>query len=332
MGSKSYMFTGQHLLLRDTAPDDVEKPWRILTAPGGVPTTSETAYAATDFSQYISTPPTYRPGLDNMLVWDTTAAAADATKPWRPLTVTGDALSTGAVADDLPLQTRCLLRASALEESFTSAWHYALSPFFVNAGIHEVLGAVLKFQKASLSFQSSYRNPADAAPALPQPMEGANIHMTWYTGGKPAWTPAKDGYHKAKAIVDFRIRASVKTPRTDSMNSEALSRAVADSLFALLSDAASMKPLFQAGIVNIRPSQPKLATTDEWASRVINCETDLLFPAHRATLPPPAGPSWRFNDDLQLWDSAAYSSDPTKPWRGVVCTDGVLSLTAAALD
>lgn len=330
--SASYKFTGQHILLRDTTPDDVEAPWRIITAPGGVPTASVEAYGDDDFGAYYSGTPTYRLTFGEILLWDSTAAASDSSKPWRPLSATGGVLGAGGVMSVAPLQSAFGLRVNAIEESFMAAWQSTLYTFFREHGVHEVQGGMVRFQKASLSFQSSYRNPATDSPALPQPMEGANIHLTWYTGGRPTWTPARNGYHKGRATVDFRVRASVKAPRADGLNSEGLSRTVADSLFAVLSDAPSMKPLFQAGIINIRPSQPKLATTEDWACRIVNCEMDLLIPEVRATLPPPNGPGWRHASDLQLWDSTAYASDHAKPWRGIVCTDRALSLMEPAED
>lgn len=42
-----------------------------------------------------------------------------------------------------------------------------------------------------------------------------------------------------------------------------------------------------------------------------------------------ADDSYRFREGLlQIWDPVAYANDNTKPWRALVCNDGVLGVSA----
>jgi hypothetical protein len=155
------------------------------------------------------------------------------------------------------------LNAAQIEKTAMELWQAFLAGFF-DGQFHVVGEQNIQFPlipQTHLLFQEAH---------VPHPMDGLSIHVVSIPqgDGQIRWNGGRQAYHRV--TWEFRVRAKVKAPRVDGMNSAALARLGSDTLYALLTDPDSMLPLYQNGINRVFTSVPRPMSGDDWATRILN--------------------------------------------------------------
>lgn len=154
----------------------------------------------------------------------------------------------------------------ALETGVFALFAEFLGDFFDGAPHAVGQNAAVPFPKAVIRFQQS---------ALPQPLNGAGISMTW---NSPTLVTKKwDNGGQEVATTLARWNFWIRSELADPGDAAALCMDTAQKLFALLANSGATQPLAQKGIHRLRPMTPSLVTDTGYVLRLMPCTAQLRW-------------------------------------------------------